>query len=308
MLKTFVINFAFLFLFFANSGERDLICNHVGTEYLISNMTWNNIQGFDVSLYIYICKGNDHLFINCYIYIIQGAEQKEWYINDKVVGSYTEARGLTYVLIKDGSHMVPYDKPVETLDMINRFMGIGDNSVKGLTSRVGKPSTTDTEVEEEDEESKQQPVVENEDLESSLNDNGEENDDDEEDDDDEDKENEKENDSETNNSTKTQSSDEDHVFDDDEDKTSGKNTSSTTSQLTDYAKSNGSYGALVLLLIVVVAGGCWYKSKTYNDDNRNRSPSRQLGLWDKLQQLFGNNKNNDGTKLRLADQDEANEL
>lgn len=33
--------------------------------------------------------------------------------------------------------MVPYDKPIETLDMINRFMGVGDNEVKGLSSRVG---------------------------------------------------------------------------------------------------------------------------------------------------------------------------
>lgn len=41
--------------------------------------------------------------------------------------------------------MVPYDKPVETLDMINRFMGVGNDQVNGLPSRVGPeaPATED---------------------------------------------------------------------------------------------------------------------------------------------------------------------
>ncbi|CAO3608033.1 unnamed protein product [Cunninghamella blakesleeana] len=269
------------------SGERDLICNHIGTEYLISNMTWNNGDG------------------------LEGAEEKDWYVNDKIVGTYTEARGLTYVLIKDGSHMVPYDKPTETLDMINRFMGIGDNSVKGLISHVGKPSTTidvDVDGNEDEEDEKKQPVIENEDLENSLNGNGGDKGDDEDDDDDDDDD--KENDSDANtNPGKTPSTDEDHVSSDEDDSNENNNTSnSATNQLTDYAKSNGSYGALILLLIVAVAGCCWYKSRSNNDDNRNKSSSSRSGLWDKLQQFFGSNKNNDGTKLRLADQDEANEL
>lgn len=32
--------------------------------------------------------------------------------------------------------MVSYDKPLETLDMINRFMGVGDNMANGVPSRV----------------------------------------------------------------------------------------------------------------------------------------------------------------------------
>ncbi|KAG0189218.1 vacuolar sorting protein VPS33/slp1 [Apophysomyces sp. BC1034] len=96
------------------SGEYDLICNTLGTEYLISNLTWNGEKGF------------------------QAAERTNWFIDDKLAGHYTEARNLTFVLIKDGSHMVPYDRPIETLDMINRFMGVGDNVVNGLPSRVGQ--------------------------------------------------------------------------------------------------------------------------------------------------------------------------
>ncbi|KAI8366746.1 Alpha/Beta hydrolase protein [Radiomyces spectabilis] len=95
------------------SGEADLICNHFGTEYLIGNMTWAGKTGF------------------------AGAKPKDWFIGQEFVGQYTEARNLSYVLIKDGSHMVPYDQPLPTLDMINRFLGVGDNQVNGQPSRVG---------------------------------------------------------------------------------------------------------------------------------------------------------------------------
>ncbi|RUS27542.1 Alpha/Beta hydrolase protein [Jimgerdemannia flammicorona] len=98
-------------------GDQDLICNHVGTEYLISNMTWNGAKG------------------------LQGAQPIEWKIEDSLVGYYTTARNLTYVLIRDGSHMVPYDRPLETLDMINRFLGVSIGKVKGKLSWLGEKPT-----------------------------------------------------------------------------------------------------------------------------------------------------------------------
>lgn len=60
-----------------------------------------------------------------------------WKIDNKLAGYYTQERNLTYVLIKDGSHMVPYDRPIECLDMINRFIQVGNNIVKGKNSQVG---------------------------------------------------------------------------------------------------------------------------------------------------------------------------
>lgn len=107
------------------SGEYDLICNYVGTEYLIGNMTWNNAKGFG-----------------------KGIKREDWKIDNSLVGYYMEDRNLSYVLIKDGSHMVPYDRPIECLDMINRFMNVGNNEVRGKKSQVGnrqtvnKPETT----------------------------------------------------------------------------------------------------------------------------------------------------------------------
>ncbi|EPB87281.1 hypothetical protein HMPREF1544_05902 [Mucor circinelloides 1006PhL] len=106
------------------SGEYDLICNYVGTEYLIGNMTWNGSRGFS-----------------------KDTRKEVWKIDNKLAGYYTQERNLIYVLIKDGSHMVPYDRPIECLDMINRFMQVGDNVVQGRLSQVGdstSPITTPT--------------------------------------------------------------------------------------------------------------------------------------------------------------------
>lgn len=75
--------------------------------------------------------------------------------------------------------MVPYDKPVETRDMINRFMGVGDNTINGNPSWVGdtKPSTstssasTETDLAHDDEDLgdniEQKPAGETEEQEGS---------------------------------------------------------------------------------------------------------------------------------------------
>lgn len=95
-------------------------------------MTWNGSRGFS-----------------------KKTKQEQWKIDNKLAGYYTQERNLTYVLIKDGSHMVPYDRPDECLDMINRFMGVGDNVVNGKSSQVGdrkSPTSTPPPKEEDEEE------------------------------------------------------------------------------------------------------------------------------------------------------------
>ncbi|KAG2188975.1 hypothetical protein INT44_004117 [Umbelopsis vinacea] len=104
------------------SGDKDLICNSLGTEYLIGNLTWGGAKGF------------------------QGSTAQEWHIGDKVAGYNTTARNLTYILVNDASHMVPYDKPVEMLDMINRFIGVSDGTVKDTPSGVGPKPNEDKEI------------------------------------------------------------------------------------------------------------------------------------------------------------------
>lgn len=60
----------------------------------------------------------------------------EWYVGDTQAGSFQQARNLSLVTVYEGSHMVSYDKPLETLDMMNRFMGVGDNKANGVPTRI----------------------------------------------------------------------------------------------------------------------------------------------------------------------------
>ncbi|ORY83074.1 Alpha/Beta hydrolase protein [Protomyces lactucae-debilis] len=82
------------------SGEQDLICNHIGTETWLAKLDWNGYTGFD------------------------DGEHQEWDFRGQDTGYYKSSRNLTYVLFKDASHMVPYDKSLESLDMLNRFLGV----------------------------------------------------------------------------------------------------------------------------------------------------------------------------------------
>jgi carboxypeptidase D len=94
------------------SGDQDIICNYMGTEAMISNMEWNNYKGF---------QNNTKLF---------------WYVNDTLVGNIVTERNLTYVKVFNASHMVPYDVPLATMDMMYRFMGLDHHLVNKFPSRI----------------------------------------------------------------------------------------------------------------------------------------------------------------------------
>ncbi|KAK3829125.1 MAG: pheromone-processing carboxypeptidase kex1 [Benniella sp.] len=93
------------------SGEQDLICNHIGTEYLIANLTWQGEQGF------------------------QNAPKLRWTVDNTPAGVWRQERNMTYVLLYNASHMVPYDVPLAALDMMNRFMGL-DPKLQAFTSNL----------------------------------------------------------------------------------------------------------------------------------------------------------------------------
>lgn len=125
------------------SGDQDLICNHVGTEELIHNMAWGGGRGFELSPGTW-------------------APRRAWTFEDEPAGIYQEARNLTYVLFYNSSHMVPYDYPRRTRDMLDRFMGVDIASIGGAptdsridgekagleTSVGGHPNSTVAETEE----------------------------------------------------------------------------------------------------------------------------------------------------------------
>lgn len=94
------------------SGAEDLICNHYGTESLISNMEWNGGKGFEVT------PGN-------------WAPRRDWTFEGEAAGFWQQARNLTYVLFYNASHMVPFDYPRRSRDMLDRFMGVDIKSIGG---------------------------------------------------------------------------------------------------------------------------------------------------------------------------------
>lgn len=124
------------------SGAEDLICNHVGTEEMIHNMEWNGGKGFELEPGTW-------------------ATRQDWTFEGERAGIYQEARNLTYVLFYNSSHMVPFDYPRRTRDMLDKFMGVDIGSIggkpsdsridgeKGLETSVGgHPNSTVAEEEE----------------------------------------------------------------------------------------------------------------------------------------------------------------
>ncbi|KAK0626294.1 pheromone-processing carboxypeptidase KEX1 [Immersiella caudata] len=94
------------------SGAEDLICSHLGTEALISNMAWNGGRGFELSPGTW-------------------APRRAWTFEGEEAGFWQTARNLTYVLFNNSSHMVPFDYPRRTRDMLDRFMGVDISSIGG---------------------------------------------------------------------------------------------------------------------------------------------------------------------------------
>jgi carboxypeptidase D len=113
------------------SGAKDYICNHLGTEDMISKMKWSNGVGMELSPGVI-------------------APKKDWEFEGQAAGIYQEARNLSYVLFYNSSHMVPFDLPRRSRDMLDRFMGVDITSIGGKPgeSRIGGESAgSETSVE-----------------------------------------------------------------------------------------------------------------------------------------------------------------
>ena len=111
------------------SGDQDLICNHIGTEELIHNMEWNGGKGFELSPGTW-------------------ATRRDWTFEGQPAGIYQEARNLTYILFYNSSHMVPFDYPRRTRDMLDRFLGVDIASIGGTPadSRIDGEKGMETSV------------------------------------------------------------------------------------------------------------------------------------------------------------------
>jgi carboxypeptidase D len=111
------------------SGDKDLICNHLGTEDLIHNLNWNGGTGFEVSPGVW-------------------APKRHWTFEDEPAGIYQEARNLTYVLFYNSSHMVPFDYSRRSRNMLDRFLAVDIGSIGGkpADSRIDGEKGIETSV------------------------------------------------------------------------------------------------------------------------------------------------------------------
>ena len=115
------------------SGDRDLICNHLGTESLIQTLKFNGGVGLETSPGV-------------------TAPKLDWSFDGQAAGTYQSARNLTYIVFYNSSHMVPVDYPFRSRDMLDRFMGVDfalaggrpvkDSAIDGLSRNTAAKNAT----------------------------------------------------------------------------------------------------------------------------------------------------------------------
>ena len=86
-----------------------MICNHIGIEWMIGNMTWNGERGFVTN------------------------KAQNWFTQDEPAGIFITERNLTYVRIYNSSHMVGADNPMAMLDILTRFTNASTDDIQFKT-------------------------------------------------------------------------------------------------------------------------------------------------------------------------------
>lgn len=106
------------------SGDKDFICNHIGTENIIENLEWNGATG------------------------VGRASARDWTVDGELAGQWQTARNLTYIRFYNSSHMVPFDYPRRTRDMLDRFMGVDISGGKPFDSHIDGEESSSSPVDD----------------------------------------------------------------------------------------------------------------------------------------------------------------
>ncbi|TDL20451.1 alpha/beta-hydrolase [Rickenella mellea] len=80
------------------AGSYDFICNWIGVERWTVNMEWSGQKEF------------------------AALPLREWKLDGKTVGQTRSAKGLSFATVFGGGHLLPRDRPAESLAMVNRWL------------------------------------------------------------------------------------------------------------------------------------------------------------------------------------------
>jgi carboxypeptidase C (cathepsin A) len=80
------------------NGNKDLICNMLGTTTWVANMQWPYSEQWKT------------------------AKNTTWYVDGAEAGYYRAYNYLTHLIVENAGHMSPYDQPKNCHDLVNRFM------------------------------------------------------------------------------------------------------------------------------------------------------------------------------------------
>jgi len=83
-------------------GVYDWICNFKGNERWVYALEWTGSDAF------------------------KAAKYRKWEVGGKAAGDVKSAKGLTFATVFEAGHMVPYDKPVQALAMLQRWLANGE--------------------------------------------------------------------------------------------------------------------------------------------------------------------------------------
>lgn len=101
------------------NGNRDIICNYIGTEAFIKELEWNGQKGWD----------DDTVY--------------DWLFDDNLAGYVRNSRNLTFVNVFNSSHMVPFDLPYTSrslMDLVTGNFDIKDDKI--ITHKLGTRGQT----------------------------------------------------------------------------------------------------------------------------------------------------------------------
>jgi len=80
------------------AGDEDYVCNWLGNRAWVKDLEWDRKEDFN------------------------NAEELEWQVSSKTVARHRSAGNFHFMQVYEAGHMVPMDKPAESLEMVNRFV------------------------------------------------------------------------------------------------------------------------------------------------------------------------------------------